>query len=149
MVNKKGKKDYIFAVGRRREAVARVRLYQEVKTGLFVGENEVKRGDIIVNNKKITDYFSSQIFESMYKEPLKSTNSLEKYAITIAVEGGGPKGQLGAVVHGISRALSEIDEKNRGILKKKGLLTRDPRVRQRRKVGMGGKSRREKQSPKR
>jgi len=147
--SKKIKKDYIFAVGRRREAVARVRLYSQIKRGVFIGDKEVKKGDIFVNSKKIEEYFASSVYKVIYTEPLRATNSIGKYAFTVVVEGGGPMGQLGALVHGVSRALSELDEKNRGILKKKGFLTRDPRTRQRRKVGMGGKSRREKQSPKR
>lgn len=83
-------------------------------------------------------------------EPFRATNTIGKYSLTIKVEGGGKSGQLEAVVHGISRALQLLDkEKFRPILKKKGFLTRDARVRERRKVGTGGKARRKKQSPKR
>lgn len=145
----KKKKEFIVAVGRRKESVARIRIYQTIKPGSMIGGTELKKGDILINNKLVKDYFKNPVFESMYLEPLKATNNIEKVAISVRVEGGGQKGQLEAIVLGISRALSAIDDKNRAILKKKGLLTRDARVRQRRKVGMGGKSRRQKQSPKR
>lgn len=148
-VDKNIKKDFIFAVGRRKSSVARVRIYKTLKDDLLIAEEKVKKGDFFVNGKKIEKYFSSSVFSAIYLDPLKAVNALGKYAITVKVVGGGAKGQLDAVVHGISRALSLIDEKNRKILKKKGLLTRDARVRQRRNVGMGGKSRRKKQSPKR
>jgi small subunit ribosomal protein S9 len=143
------KKGFVFAVGRRKDAVARVRLYETIKDDVTVLGEKIKKGQLFVNDKKIEDYFAGKVFSSIYLEPLRITNNLDKYAITVKVVGGGQKGQLIAVVHGISRALSAIDLKNRAILKKKGLLTRDARVRQRRNVGMGGKSRRAKQSPKR
>lgn len=150
MAEEKNNKNFIYAVGRRKSAIARVRLYKTIKDGLSWGENAVKKGEILVNEKKASQYFSGSVMEALYKEPFKATNTLDKYAVTIRVLGGGLKGQLEAAVLGISRALSELDkEKSRPILKKKGLLTRDPRVRQRRKVGMGGKARRKRQSPKR
>lgn len=149
--NKKQKKDYIFAVGKRKEAVARVRLFEHIKDGAVWGELPIKKGEILVNGKPIADYFSSEVERHLYTEPLRITNAYQKnYAFTIKVAGGGPASQLEAVIAGISNALIRVDtEKYRPILKKKGFLTRDPRTRQRRKVGMGGKSRREKQSPKR
>ena len=143
------KQEYISTVGRRRESVARVRLYQEVKADLEIAGEKVKKGDSFVNGKKAADYFKDKISQLQIEEPFKITNTLGKFALTVKVAGGGQKGQLGAIIHGIARALSEIDLKNRQILKKKGFLTRDPRTRQRRNVGMGGKSRRKKQSPKR
>lgn len=144
-------KDYVFAVGRRKEAVARVRLYQNVKAELKFGEHAVKKGDMYVNEKPITDYFSGDVSRHLYTEPLRVTNAHQQnYAFTIKVVGGGPAGQLQAVVAGIANALNKVDpEKNRPTLKKKGLLTRDARVRERRAVGTGGKARRKKQSPKR
>ncbi len=141
-------KNYIFAVGRRREAVARVRLYENSKE-LVIGETPVNKGDIYVNGKKAEAYFNSKVSQALYMEPLKSTNTIGKFAITVVIVGGGPNGQLGAFLHGLSRAIASIDQKNRDILKKKGFLTRDPRARERRKVGMGGKARRKRQSPKR
>ncbi|HZJ18261.1 MAG TPA: 30S ribosomal protein S9 [Patescibacteria group bacterium] len=148
-MDKDNKKAYIFAVGRRKSSVARVRVYQTLKEDVVIAGEKVKKGDFFVNDKKVENYFSGPVFSAIYLEPLRAVNVLGKYSITVKVVGGGPKGQLDAVVHGVSRALSVIDEKNRNILKKKGLLTRDARVRQRRNVGMGGKSRRKKQSPKR
>ena len=142
------KKDYVFAVGKRKESVARIRLYQSV-TNLLVAGEKVKKGDIFVNDKKIDSYFSGELIKAHYLEPLKLTNSLDKYVLTFRVSGGGRNGQLDAVIHAISRALSLVDPKNRQILKKRGFLTRDSRIRERRKVGMGGKARRKKQSPKR
>jgi len=149
--NKNAKRSYVFATGKRKEAVARVRLYEHVKDGLMWGNEPVKKGEILVNEKPIAQYFSDQTHRHLYTEPLRITNAHQKnYAFTIKVAGGGPAGQLAAVIAGIANVLDELDgEKYRPILKKKGLLSRDMRVRQRRKVGMGGKSRRKLQSPKR
>ncbi|MGA2968034.1 MAG: 30S ribosomal protein S9 [Candidatus Levyibacteriota bacterium] len=140
-------KNYKSFVGRRKEAVARLRLYV---TGLpTVMDMDVKKGDIIINGKKAETYFSGMVAKATLEEPLKITNTLGKYTLVVKVEGGGTKSQLEAFIHAISKALSSLDEKNKHILKKKGFLTRDARVRERRKVGMGGKSRRKRQSPKR
>lgn len=148
--NKSVKKDYIFAVGRRREAVARVRLYKDVKEGVLWNDQKIEKGIIIINGKPIEQYFSTMSAKASYGEPFRVTNSLGQFAVTVKIEGGGMSSQLIAFIHGVSRALSLFDkEKFRPILKKKGFLTRDARVRQRRKVGMGGKSRRKRQSPKR
>ncbi len=149
--NKKQKREYTFAVGRRKEAVARVRLYDAVRADLTWGETPVAKGDMLVNMKPIAEYFPGDVSRHLYTEPLRITNAHQlNYAFTIKVVGGGPSGQLQAVVAGIANALNKIDrEKNRPVLKKKGLLTRDPRVRERRSVGTGGKARRAKQSPKR
>jgi len=141
---------FIYAVGKRKEAVARIKLYpnggSELKKSLPAG----RQGDIIVNGKKIEDYFPHQIQKTKYQEPLHITNTLGKYTFTVKISGGGISSQLDALVLGISRVLSKFDsEKYRSILRKKGFLTRDARVRERRKVGMGGKSRRKRQSPKR
>lgn len=146
---KADKKAYVIGVGRRREAVARIRLYEEIKTGVVLGDAIVKKGEIYVNKKPIEQYFPLETHKIVYKEPLKITNALNRFAITIQVSGGGSIGQLEAVVHGIARALQKADPSLHTILKKRGFLTRDSRTRQRRKVGMGGKSRRKRQSPKR
>ena len=148
-IQKKNNK-FIYAIGKRKESVARVRLYpngnSELKKSLPAG----RRGDIIVNGKKNEEDFPSQIQKAKYQEPLHITNTLGKYAFTAKVSGGGTSSQLDALILGISRALSKFDsEKYRSILRKKGFLTRDARVRERRKVGMGGKARRKRQSPKR
>jgi small subunit ribosomal protein S9 len=148
---KNTKKDYVASVGRRKEAVARARLYKSVKAELKWGDHVIKKGEILVNEVPIAEYFPSELERKRYTEPLRITNAHQQnYAITIRVTGGGRAGQLDAVIAAISKALNGEDrEKYRPVLKKKGLLTRDARVRQRRKVGMGGKSRRKKQSPKR
>lgn len=143
------KKIYNVSVGKRKESVARLRLYQDFKENLTIEDLVVKKSDIVVNGKKIEDYFKGKIAKAYYEEPFKITNTLGKYTLTAKVEGGGSNSQLGAFIHAVSRALASLDQKNRQILKKKGFLTRDSRVRERRKVGMGGKARRVKQSPKR
>lgn len=149
--SKSQKRDYIAAVGRRKSAVARIRLFKSVKDGLAWGETPVKKGEILVNGKSIEQYFGGEVAKKLYLEPLRITNALQQgFAFTVKVAGGGPAGQLEAVIAGFANALNKLDtEKYRPALKKKGFLTHDARVRQRRKVGMGGKSRRKRQSPKR
>ena len=149
--NKALKKDYVAAVGRRREAVARVRVYSHVKDDLVWADTPVKKGEILVNQRPIAEYFSSDVERHLYTEPLRITNAhQQQFAITVKVTGGGHTGQLQAVIAGLANALNKLDTvKYRPILKKKGFLTRDSRIRQRRNVGMGGKSRRKRQSPKR
>lgn len=142
-------KDFISAVGRRRSAVARVRVYSKVSENLKFGEYAVKKGEIVVNGKNISEYFGGSVAKAVYEQPLKIVGGMDKFTITIRAQGGGLSAQLDAAVLGISRALAAMDEGNKPLLRKKGLLTRDPRIRERRKVGMGGKSRRKKQSPKR
>lgn len=135
-VTKKSK--YIFGLGRRKCAIARVFLYEE------------KNGGITVNGKPFEEYFRGQFLGTSYLEPFAITNTLNMYRVEVKVEGSGKKGQMDAINLGISRALELIDkEKNRPILKKRGFLMRDSRIRERRKVGTGGKARRQKQSPKR
>lgn len=140
-------KNYKFTYGKRKAAVARLRLYTNSLPEIS-GE-EVKKGDIFVNGKRAEAYFGGIVAKATYEEPFKITNTLGKYTISVKVEGGGPKSQLEAFIHAVSKNLALIDEKNKAILKKKGFLTRDSRVRERRKVGMGGKARRKRQSPKR
>lgn len=145
--NKPAQRDYVFAIGRRKSSTAEVRLYK--KDATVWGGVSVKKGEIIVNKKPALEYFGKG-FEKMYSRPLQAAGMQDKLAISVQVRGGGKTGQLDAVVLAIARGLDKIDrEKFHAILKKKGMLTRDPRVRERRKVGMGGKSRRRKQSPKR
>ena len=148
---KSQKRDYIFAVGRRKSSVARVRLYETVKADTVWGDLSIKKGELFVNQKPIAEYFSGDVSRRLYTEPLRVTNAHQQnFAFTIKVAGGGPSGQLQAVIAGIANALDKLDEaKYRPTLKKKGFLTRDSRIRERRVVGMGGKSRRKKQSPKR
>ena len=143
---KNSKKEYVFAIGRRKSSTAQVRLY---KKDTVWGETTIKKGELFVNNKPALEYFGKS-FEKVYRAPMQITGTDNKFAVSIKVSGGGKMGQLDAAVLGIARGLDKVDrEKFHTILKKKGMLSRDPRVRQRRKVGMGGKSRRKKQSPKR
>lgn len=135
---KKKKPEYIYAVGRRRTAVARIRLFVD------------KKGGIEVNGQPVEKYFPGKLMQVQYQSPLRTCNVIGKYLITVKVFGSGIQGQLGAVIHGITRVLVKLDEeKFRPVLKKRNFLTRDPRMRERRKVGTGGKARRKKQSPKR
>jgi len=137
-ISKKEKPKFVFAYGRRKEATAKVRLYQD------------KKGEIIVNDKPIDKYFPGEWMKNLYLMPLRACNVIGKYSFSVKVEGSGISGQLGAVIHGISRALSNLDkDKYRPLLRRRGFLTRDPRSKERRKVGTGGKARRQKQSPKR
>lgn len=133
----KKKNNFTYSSGKRRTASARIRLFKG-------------KGESLVNGKLINEYFPGKIMESLYTRPFKLTDTFEKYYFTAKIAGGGKNGQLEALVHGISKALSDLDrEKFRIPLKKAGLLVRDSRIRERRKVGMGGKARRKKQSPKR
>jgi small subunit ribosomal protein S9 len=134
---KKAKKDYVYAVGRRRSASARVRLYRG-------------KGENTVNVQAMDKYFPGSINKDIWSKPFKVTETTDSYYVSVKVVGGGKKGQLEAVTHGIARALAqEKKEEFRKPLKDAGLLTRDSRVRERRKVGTGGRARRQKQSPKR
>lgn len=133
---KAAKKDYTFAVGRRRTSVARVRLYSG-------------RGENVVNEKSFKEYFPTLTWDKLLELPFKATETEGKYWVSAKVVGGGKHGQLEAVVHGISHALVTVNEELRPSLKKYSLLTRDSRKRQRRRIGTGGKSRRQKSSPKR
>lgn len=142
--NSKRNTNFIYTIGRRKQASARVRLYENIKSG-----QELKKGEIFVNDKKIEDYFPSEISKLSYLQPFKTVDAVGKFTFTIKVAGGGINSQLDAVILGISKALTKADEKNRSPLRKKGFLTTDARVRERRKVGTGGKARRKKQSPKR
>lgn len=131
------KKEYTYAVGRRRSASARIRLYRG-------------KGISTVNEKPIEEYFSGAINKDIWSKPLKVVDVFDDFYVTVRVVGGGRKGQLDAVAHGIAKALASVNkEEFRPVLKESGLLTRDARVKERRKPGTGGKARRQKQSPKR
>lgn len=104
----------------------------------------------MVNNKPAETYFGGNASKNDYRQPFIITETLNKMSASVRVVGGGVASQLGAIVHGIARALNKLDEAAyRPKLKEAGLLTRDPRAKERRKVGTGGKARRAKQSPKR
>lgn len=142
---------YYEAVGRRKQSVARVRLYLTNKERISqVGNLKIKAGEIIINNLPIEKVVNISYERDMIRYPLLITNNTDRFAVTVLVKGGGRNGQLEAIVHGISRALQIVDKDTyRPTLKKQGLLKRDPRKKERRKVGTGGKARRMKQSPKR
>lgn len=133
---------YYEAVGRRKNATARVRLY--------IAKEGHEKGDVIVNGIPGDKYFSGEVSKKVYLEPFRTTNTIGRFVTSILVSGGGLSGQLGAVLQGVSRALTKVDlEKFRPILKKRGFMTRDPRKKERRKAGFAGKARARKQSPKR
>lgn len=132
--NKKTK--YLEAFGRRKRSIARVRIFES-------------KGENLVNDKPFGEYFSGEVSKIIFELPFRSTDTLGKYYITAKVEGGGKSGQLGALVHAISRALNQANPKFRSLLKKNSLLTRDPREKERRKPGYAQKARAKKQSPKR
>lgn len=137
MPKKQIKRDYIFAVGRRKSATARVRLY-------------LKKGDLLVNGLAAGEYFKGLFSSQKYLLPFKVTDTQDKFSFSAKVTGSGKSSQLDAVVHGLARALAAHDaDKYRPLLKEHQLLTRDPRAKESRKVGTGGKARRKKQSPKR
>jgi small subunit ribosomal protein S9 len=122
--------------GRRKTSVARVWLKQA-------------KGSILVNEKPIQEYFAGEKAKKIYEDPLRVVNRIGQFSGTVKVEGGGRSSQLGAIVHGTARALASFDTSFRQILSKKKLLTRDPRMKERRKYGHAGKARKMKQSPKR
>ncbi|HJY99035.1 MAG TPA: 30S ribosomal protein S9 [Patescibacteria group bacterium] len=129
--------DYIYAIGRRKESSARVRLYRG-------------KGENTINGAPADKYLVGEIAKKMVARPFGATETSVKYYFSGRVSGGGKESQLDSLVLAISRALVKVaPEKNRIVLRKLNLLTRDHRARQRRMVGMGGKARRKRQSPKR
>jgi small subunit ribosomal protein S9 len=142
---------YYEAVGRRREAVSRVRLYSLNKSGeAMVGAKKYNKGDILINGKKFDTVYNRQVDKNKLLLPFKLTGIGDDYVTSIQIKGGGMVAQVGAAVHGLARAILLVDSGSfRYVLKQNGLLTRDPRKRESRKVGTGGKARRAKQSPKR
>lgn len=146
----KQNKSYISAVGRRREAVARVRLYNPTNGKVEVFGEERKRGDIIINKKPVAEYFRVTAYAPKYKKIFEEVGVDGKYIFSARIVGGGPSGQLEAFIHGVARVLDKMDkEAFHKKLSDGGYLTRDPRTRERRKVGNAGKARRKKSSPKR
>ena len=129
--------EYVEATGRRKVATARVRLY-------------TTPGEFIVNEKIVGAYFGNvRNADSQYLVPFKITGTEKKFAVVAKVSGSGTAAQLDAVIHGISRALAKFNQDFQPLLKHAGLLTRDDRMKETRKVGHGGKARRKRQSPKR
>jgi small subunit ribosomal protein S9 len=115
----------IAATGRRKTSSARVRLNPGT-------------GKIMVNEREAKKYFQTDILMMLVTQPLKATNTFNKFDVQAIVEGGGLAGQAGALRHGIARALLEADEKLKSTLRKAGFLTRDPRRRERKKYGQKG-----------
>ncbi len=114
---------YYYGTGRRKKSVARVRLVP--------GE-----GKITINDRSLDDYFGLETLKVIVKQPLTLTDTLTKFDVICKVIGGGFTGQAGAIRHGISRALLKADEELRPALKKAGFLTRDPRMKERKKYGL-------------
>ncbi len=115
----------VYATGRRKSAVARVYMNH--------GSGQIK-----VNNQELDDYFGRPTLRMILKQPLEATDTINDYDFLIMVRGGGPGGQAGAIRHGISRALAFESPERRAILKKGGFLTRDARVKERKKYGQPG-----------
>ena len=114
---------YFYGTGRRKSSVARVRLY-------------ACTGKITINDRDIDDYFGLETLKLIVRQPLALTELTEKYDIVCRVNGGGVTGQAGAIRHGVARALLVADPELRPVLKKAGLLTRDPRMKERKKYGL-------------
>lgn len=122
---KKDKTEYIQSVGRRKTAIAQVRIYPGLK----------KKG-ISVNGKKIEEYFSVLAYREKIMSPLKKSNLGDEFPTTIVVKGGGLAAQAEAIRHGLAQALVKLDKELRLTLKKSGYLARDPRMRERKKFGL-------------
>ncbi len=116
-------KPYFYGTGRRKQSVARVRVYSGT-------------GKITINGRDIDDYFGLETLKLVVRQPLTVAEIEGKFDIVVRVGGGGVSGQAGAIRHGLSRALLQYDENLRGVLKKNGFLTRDPRMKERKKYGL-------------
>ncbi len=114
-----------YSTGRRKTSTARV----------FLRPGD---GKILINKKELTEYFTTLANLNTVQEPLLVTKTNKKFNLYVTVKGGGISGQAGAVAHGISRALTKVNEEYRNVLKKKGFLKRDPRMKERKKYGQRG-----------
>ena len=112
-----------YGTGRRKSSVARVYLMPGT-------------GKITINKRDIDEYFGLDTLKVMVRQPLNTTGNVDKFDVLVNVRGGGTTGQAGAIRHGISRALLKVDEEYRAALKKEGFLTRDPRMKERKKPGL-------------
>ncbi len=118
------KEPFFYGTGRRKSSVARVRLYKG-------------NGNVTINDRSIDDYFGLETLKLIVRQPMEATNTTEKFDVVCRVSGGGFTGQAGAIRHGIARALLQFDnDALRPILKKAGFLTRDPRMKERKKYGL-------------
>ena len=118
------KKKYFYGTGRRKSSVARVRVY------------ETGTGSIIINGRDINDYFGLETLKLVVRQPLVTTELVDKVDVVVSVCGGGVSGQAGAIRHGIARALLTVNPEYRASLKAAGFLTRDPRMKERKKYGL-------------
>ena len=116
-------KAYYYGTGRRKHSVARVRVYPGT-------------GAITINGRDIDDYFGLDTLKLIVRQPMALTDTLGKFDVVCTVAGGGVSGQAGAIRHGLSRALLQHSDEMRPILKKAGFLTRDPRMKERKKYGL-------------
>ncbi|MBU5471158.1 MAG: 30S ribosomal protein S9 [Lachnospiraceae bacterium] len=116
-------KSKFYGTGRRKSSIARVYLVPG-------------KGDITINKRSIDEYFGLETLKLIVRQPLVATETTEKYDVIVNVHGGGTTGQAGAIRHGLSRALLQVDAEYRPILKKAGFLTRDPRMKERKKYGL-------------
>ena len=123
MAKKAAKAAKYYGTGRRKSSVARVYLVPG-------------KGTITINKRDIDDYFGIETLKTIVRQPLVATETVEKYDAIVTVKGGGTTGQAGAVRHGIARALLTVDADFRPVLKKAGYLTRDPRMKERKKYGL-------------
>lgn len=126
MVQELTRERYYYGTGKRKTAVARVRLYP----------NSGQESQATINGKPLEVAFPWEAWQATILEPFKVTNTLGKFSLVVKVEGGGVSAQAGAVRHGIARALVAYDESLKPLLKQHGLLTRDPRVKERKKYGL-------------
>jgi small subunit ribosomal protein S9 len=117
------KLQYFYGTGRRKHSVARVRVYPG-------------SGNITINGRAIDDYFGLETLKLIVRQPLALTDTLDKFDVVCTVTGGGVTGQAGAIRHGLSRALLQYNAEVRPVLKKAGFLTRDPRMKERKKYGL-------------
>ena len=117
------KKPYFYGTGRRKHSVARVRIYPG-------------SGNVTINGRGIDDYFGLETLKLIVRQPLALTENADKFDIVCTVAGGGVTGQAGAIRHGLSRALLQASDDFRPLLKKEGFLTRDPRMKERKKYGL-------------
>ena len=118
-------KPYFYGTGRRKKSVARVRLYPGT-------------GVVTVNGRDVSDYFGLETLKYIVNQPFGVTDTVGKFDVVVNVQGGGFSGQAGAIRHGVARALLTADEAYKPALKKAGLLTRDPRMKERKKYGLKG-----------
>ena len=123
MAKAKTVKNAFYGTGRRKKSIARVRLVEG-------------SGVITVNGKSLDEYFGTEVLKVIVKQPLTATNTTAKYDVIAKVVGGGFTGQAGAIRHGIARALNEANSEFRPTLKSNGYLTRDPRMKERKKYGL-------------